>query len=108
VKRVDQKTQGKRFGRKGVLMAGWQFGRVLNAMLPFFGLAFVIPSGADAMGFACDPQSSEEGHMVAALIGGQEDEIVFTSSGFFGTNFVCLNDGPIRTVERCRFRFKPA
>jgi hypothetical protein len=52
---------------------------VLEAMLPFFGPAFGNPSSAHPYGFRLRSAMETARAKVAALIGAQEDEIVFTS-----------------------------
>src|SRR5262249_6783899 len=52
---------------------------VLEAMLPFFGPAFGNPSAAHPYGFRLRSAVETGRAQLAALIGAQEDEIVFTS-----------------------------
>jgi cysteine desulfurase len=59
---------------------------VLEAMLPFFGPAFGNPSSAHPYGFRLRSAMETARAKVAALIGAQEDEIVFTSCGSESNN----------------------
>jgi cysteine desulfurase len=59
---------------------------VLEAMLPFFGPVFGNPSSAHPFGFRLRAAMETARAQVAALIGAQEDEIVFTSCGSESNN----------------------
>src|SRR6516225_10645442 len=59
---------------------------VLEAMLPFFGPVFGNPSSAHPFGFRLRAAMDTARGQVAALIGAQEDEIVFTSCGSESNN----------------------
>ena len=59
---------------------------VLEAMLPFFGPVFGNPSSAHPLGFRLRAAMDTARGQVAALIGAQEDEIVFTSCGSESNN----------------------
>jgi cysteine desulfurase len=59
---------------------------VLEAMLPFFGPVFGNPSSAHPFGFRLRAAMNTARGQVAALIGAQEDEIVFTSCGSESNN----------------------
>ena len=59
---------------------------VLEAMLPFFGAAFGNPSSAHPYGFRLRSAMETGRAELAALIGAEEDEIVFTSCGSESNN----------------------
>jgi cysteine desulfurase len=59
---------------------------VLEAMLPFFGPAFGNPSSAHPYGLRLRSAMETGRGELAALIGAQEDEIVFTSCGSESNN----------------------
>jgi cysteine desulfurase len=59
---------------------------VLDAMLPFFGSAFGNPSSAQPFGFRLRAAVENARGQVAALIGAEPDEIVFTSCGSESNN----------------------
>ena len=59
---------------------------VLEAMLPLFGPVFGNPSSAHPFGFRLRAAMDTARGQLAALIGAQEDEIVFTSCGSESNN----------------------
>jgi cysteine desulfurase len=59
---------------------------VLDAMLPFLAGAYGNPSSAHVFGFRLRIAIDEARERVAALLGANSDEIVFTSSGSEGNN----------------------
>jgi cysteine desulfurase len=59
---------------------------VLDAMLPFFGTMFGNPSSTHPYGFRLRSAVEKGREQVAALIGAESDEIVFTSCGSESNN----------------------
>lgn len=59
---------------------------LLEAMLPFFGPVFGNPSSAHPFGFRLRAAMDTARGQLAALIGAQDDEIVFTSCGSESNN----------------------
>jgi cysteine desulfurase len=59
---------------------------VLEAMLPFFGPVFGNPSSAHPFGFRLRAAMDTARGQLAALIGAQEDDIIFTSCGSESNN----------------------
>jgi len=60
--------------------------RVLEAMLPFFSENYGNPNGMYSLGFAAKKAVRDAREKVAALIGAEPDEIVFTSGGTESNN----------------------
>lgn len=72
---------------------------VLDAMLPFLRDYFGNPSSNHALGRACQEAIEDARGKIAALVGADQDEIVFTSGGTESNNLallgILLQDAPL-------------
>jgi cysteine desulfurase len=76
---------------------------VLEAMLPFFGPFFGNPSSAHVYGFRLRAAMEEARGKLAKLIGGDADELVFTSCGSEANNLALKGLAFAQTGERRHF-----
>jgi cysteine desulfurase len=76
---------------------------VLEAMLPFFGPFFGNPSSAHVFGFRLRAAIEAARGKLAELIGGDADEIVFTSGGSEANNLALKGLAFAQTGERRHF-----
>jgi cysteine desulfurase len=77
--------------------------RVLSDMLPYFGESFANPHSSEhAMGWAAARAVEDSVARIARLIGGDADEIIFTSGATESNNLALtgLSKGPLATKRR--------